>query len=336
MNLISPIRSKRKGSEEGYVLLGVLILLAIFVIVMAVSAPKVAQEIQRDRELETMERGRQYIRAVQLYYRKFQAYPPNIDALVKTNETRFLRKKYLDPLTGKDDWKPIMYCQNKAPIAMGFFGQPLGPASGCGLIAGTGPSGGNGVQGGNSIFGQNGSGSTNLTSPTGTSPTSTGLFNSSSGTSASPSPTITNGPPPTVDGQSGTTSPTSPTSGATGSTSSSGSSTSGGGLFGDNQQQTFGGGGIIGVSPPSDKKSLLIYKKKDHYNQWEFTYGPQMEMQGGMSGGNAGSIGTPMGGAGNGIGTTMPGGISPTSPTSGSGSTPIQTPPTTSPVSPQQ
>ena len=67
------------------------------------------------------------------------AYPPSIDALVQTNNIRFLRKKYVDPMTGKDDWKPILFGQNKAPTAMGFFGQPLAGTT----IAGTGPGGGN-------------------------------------------------------------------------------------------------------------------------------------------------------------------------------------------------
>ena len=105
--------------------------------------PASPASIQRDREVETFHRGMQYRRAVQLYYRKFHAYPPNADALVKTNEIRFLRKKYIDPMTGKADWKPVMYGQNKTPTAMGFFGQPLsGNAT---TIAGVGPSGGNGL-----------------------------------------------------------------------------------------------------------------------------------------------------------------------------------------------
>ena len=109
MQSIPPIR-RLKPSESGYILISVMILLAVLLIAMAVAAPKVAESIQRDRELETMQRGKQYIRAIKLYYKKFHAYPPSLDALVKTNEIRFLRKKYLDPMTGKDDWKPIMFC----------------------------------------------------------------------------------------------------------------------------------------------------------------------------------------------------------------------------------
>src|SRR5258706_4672640 len=139
MSNISPTR-RRKPSEQGYMLISVMILLAVFLIALTVGVPKVAESIQRDREVETMQRGKQYIRAIQLYYKKFHAYPPNMDALVKTNEIRFLRKKSIDPVTGKDDWKPIMYCQTKTPMAMGFFGQPLA-GSGCGALAGIGPGG---------------------------------------------------------------------------------------------------------------------------------------------------------------------------------------------------
>src|SRR5580704_2606136 len=139
-HLPSP-RSSRRPSEDGYMMIAVMFMLAVIVIALAAAAPKVKEEIQRDREVETMQRGKQYIRAVQLYYRKFHAYPPNMDALVKTQEIRFLRKKYIDPTTGKDEWKPIQFGQNKAPTAMGFFGQPLGGSS----IAGIGPGGGAGL-----------------------------------------------------------------------------------------------------------------------------------------------------------------------------------------------
>src|SRR5206468_8811161 len=154
MQHLSPIR-RRKPAEDGYILISVMILLAILLIALSVGVPKVAESIQRDREVETMHRGKQYRRAIQLYYRKFHAYPPNLDALVKSNEIRFLRKKYIDPMTGKDDWKPIMYCQNKTPMAMGFFGQPMG-GTGCGALAGIGPGGGSGIAGASSLTGSSG------------------------------------------------------------------------------------------------------------------------------------------------------------------------------------
>ena len=281
MQTPSPIR-RRNISENGYMLISVMILLAIFLIAMAVGVPKVAESIQRDRELETMHRGKQYIRAIQLYYRKFQAYPPNLDALVKTNEIRFLRKKYIDPMTGKDDWKPIMYCQNKTPLAMGFFGQPLGGA-GCGALAGIGPAGGPGLGGTNGLAGtNNGPGGTSLTNTGGsTSSIGGGLFsNTGSGGAGAGAGTTGTG----TDGSSGT--------GAVDANgnpiNNTGSPLSTG--------QTFGGGGIVGVEPVSPKQSILIYKKKNHYNEWEFLYSRLMDQQM-VGGGNTGTIGQPANGA---------------------------------------
>src|ERR1700677_1929866 len=133
----SEARCRRSTAENGYVLVAVMFMLAILVLGMAVAVPRIKQDLQRDREVEAMHRGKQYIRAVQLYYRKFNAYPPNLDALVMTNDVPFLRKKYVDTITGKDDWAPIHLGQNKVPTVMGFFGQPLAISS----MPGTAPSG---------------------------------------------------------------------------------------------------------------------------------------------------------------------------------------------------
>ncbi len=56
----------------------------------------------------------------------------------------------------------------------------------------------------------------------------------------------------------------------------------------------FGGGGIIGFSPNSPKESILVYKKKKHYNEWEFVYDPLADQMV-VGGGNAGTIGAPVG-----------------------------------------
>lgn len=276
----SPKPLRRKPSEDGYLLIAVMFLLFLLILSLSVAAPRLARDIQRDHDVETMERGKQYIRAVQLYYRKFHAYPPSVDALVKTNEIRFLRKKYVDPATGKDDWKPIMFGQNKVPIAIGFFGQPLATGS---SIAGIGPSGGNGING------------VNGSSPTG------GAFNSNAGTggsifdtngassSASSTGTDAAGGPGTgtTSGATGST-----TTGSTGGTDANGNPASGTGTgIGGQTGQTFGGAGIIGFEPGASKQSILIWKKKNHYNEWEFTYDPIMEMKT-VGGGNPG-IGQP-------------------------------------------
>ena len=121
-------------AEGGFVLLAAIFLCILLLISVAVAAPKMARSIQRDKELETIHRGEQYRRALQLYYRKFNNYPTSIDQLVETNQMRFLRKKYTDPLTGKPDWKPVLFGQAHVR-PLGFFGQPLMAMAG---IAGVG------------------------------------------------------------------------------------------------------------------------------------------------------------------------------------------------------
>jgi type II secretory pathway pseudopilin PulG len=225
-------------------------MIALLIISMAVALPKVAADIQRDRELETYHRGMQYRRAIQLYFKKFQRYPPNIEALTKTNEIRFLRKKYIDPTTGKDDWKPVLFGQNKTPMAMGFFGQPLsGFGFGGGVLPGTGPAGGNGIGAASTIGSTNtmGGGSSGSTNTIGGATTT----NPTSGTDANGNPT---------DPNAGTNVGT-----------ATGANPLGGQVFG-------GGAGIIGVSPASEKESIYVYKKKNHYNEWEFLYSPQSDM----------------------------------------------------------
>jgi hypothetical protein len=206
-----------------------------------------AKQIQVDRERENMRRGLQYRRSIQLYYRKFHAYPPNLEALVKTNNIRFLRKKYVDLSTNKDEWKPILFGQNKVPVAMGFFGEAMKGTT----LAGTGPTGGN-------------------------SPTQTGATNGN--------PTASN-----------------PDPGASSGSSAFGSSSSSSG-FGSGQ--TFGGAGIIGFEPRGTRQSILIYKKKNHYNEWEFTYDPISDQK--MMSNNTGNIGTSAASTSNAIGSPTP------------------------------
>ncbi len=283
-------------------LIAALVLVAMIFIALAVAAPKIAVELQRDKEDELMHRGLQYARAIRLYYKKFGRYPASIDQLEKTNEIRFLRKRYRDPVTGKDEWHLIHYGEAKVKPT-GLFGQPLA-ASGLGTaaaamtngIGSNGAIGGAGMNNSSAFGGQSGSSSSAFgssgiggNSASGSSGNSGSAFNSGTPT---PTPTA-----PTTDPGTGATATTGATgvtgvTGATGTTGTTGTTTGGSttgegspSAFGtpaggtsNGQNQTFGGGGIVGVSSTSLKKSIREFKKQKHYNEWEFVYDPQLDM----------------------------------------------------------
>jgi hypothetical protein len=93
--------------ESGFALLFIYAMAATVAITLLMELPRVAFEAQRDKEQLLIDRGEQYSRAVNLYVRKFNKYPADFDALQNTQNLRFLRHKYLDPMTGKDDWRII-------------------------------------------------------------------------------------------------------------------------------------------------------------------------------------------------------------------------------------
>jgi hypothetical protein len=97
----------RKRHESGYAILMVFLLAATIAISLYEVAPRVAFESQRDKEQLLVDRGEQYKRAIQLYYRKFRRYPVKMEDLDNTQNIRFLRQHYVDPMTGKNEWRLI-------------------------------------------------------------------------------------------------------------------------------------------------------------------------------------------------------------------------------------
>ncbi len=293
------------NKESGFILLAVIFMVALILIALAVAAPRIAKSIQRDKEEELIHRGLQYRQAIKLYYRKFGRYPSSIDQLVNSNNIRFLRKRYLDPMTGKDDWKVVRFGQAHVK-AMGLFGQPIsnsGTAGSSVLGGGIGQTSGfGGLQQGPSSPFSNGAG-TSSSSSINSSSSDNGSAGSSDGSSTS--------------GTGGTPGPSSGNSGL-------GSSSSG---FG-NTNQTFGGTPIVGVAIPVEKASIKEYKQQKHYNEWEFVYDPLEDMQrANFFGGTTNVNGT------NGTGTNTPGTSSPFS--SGPGTSTPTSPTGSSPTSPQ-
>ena len=89
----------RRQRDGGYLLLAILLMMALMIIAATIVAPRVVQQIKRDREEEMIHRGTEYARAIKKYYKKFGSYPSTLEQLDTTNQIRFLRKRYKDPLT---------------------------------------------------------------------------------------------------------------------------------------------------------------------------------------------------------------------------------------------
>jgi len=114
---------KRDRSEQGYVLLGIAIGLVIMGIFMAAAVPAWEYVIQREKEEELLWRGRQYVKALERYQRKYPgAFPASVDALV---EEKFLRKAYEDPMSGEGEWRILR--QNSPELQGPVPGGPQGP-----------------------------------------------------------------------------------------------------------------------------------------------------------------------------------------------------------------
>ena len=97
----------RRESQQGFALLLVFLMAAIIALMLYQQLPRVAFESEREKEQLLIDRGEQYTRAIQLYYiANNRQYPTSIDDLEK-REKRFLRRRYVDPFTGKDEWRII-------------------------------------------------------------------------------------------------------------------------------------------------------------------------------------------------------------------------------------
>src|SRR6202451_4620714 len=105
MKLFTPSRqssSPPRPNQRGYVLITLILFVALLAIALTALAPLMTQQIKRDREEELIHRGTQYSRAIKHYMKKFNTYPTTIEALETSNNVHYLRKRYKDPITGKD------------------------------------------------------------------------------------------------------------------------------------------------------------------------------------------------------------------------------------------
>ena len=86
--------------EQGYAMAALLVGISVMSVLMSMALPVWSHMAKREKEEELIWRGKQYVRAITLFQRKFaNTYPPTVDVLV---DQRFLRKKYKDPITNED------------------------------------------------------------------------------------------------------------------------------------------------------------------------------------------------------------------------------------------
>jgi type II secretory pathway pseudopilin PulG len=249
------------SSEQGFMLLGLIVVIALVLIALSVAASKEAFTLRREREEESAHRANQYVRAIQLYYKKFGHYPGSIEQLENTNNIRFLRQRYVDPLTGKADYRLIPVGQNQTTVK-GFFGEPLAgiASAGLGAAAGMQSNGIGGAAGANGAFGASGAfGPTGATGAAGSTNASgsSGAFGGSSGS---------------FGGSSGSFGDS---SGAFGGSSGLGSaagmqSPAGMGLPGST-------GPFMGVGSSATGNSIITPNEQTTYQTWEFLYDPRIE-----------------------------------------------------------
>src|SRR5664279_884601 len=122
--VLSEISPQRRRRDSGAMLLAVLFMMAIMVIVAMAVAPAFLQQAKRDREEEMIHRGTEYARAIKKYYKKFGRYPANLEQLDNTNQMRFLRRRYKDPLAKDGQWKLLRATDIQALAGGGAFGVP--------------------------------------------------------------------------------------------------------------------------------------------------------------------------------------------------------------------
>jgi hypothetical protein len=261
-------------------LLTLLFLVTVLVVGFTVLLPTFTFQMKRDQEQELIHRGVQYSRAIRAYYKKFGRYPTRLEDLDNTNNLRFLRKRYKDPINQKD-FKLLHLGDQGVTLSGGIAG---------GMIPGATPAGAVNGQNGSGL---NGSGSLFNSSPGGSSFNSGGFSNSGSngvnpnGVFAQSSPGGLGANSNSGTGQTGTTSSSSSgsdssqnanqtVSQAPGTTTAAGDATSSG-------QQVIAAGPIVGVESISKKDSIREFNHKKKYNEWQFVYDPTLDRGGLLS-----------------------------------------------------
>jgi hypothetical protein len=282
--------ARRPAKQDGYAILLVAFMTTLLLLTAIVAAPSVRTERRREQEEEMIWRGKQYVHAIKLYYRKNGRFPTNVDDLTKpkNGSLRYLRQEYKDPMNKEDGkWRFIYVGPSGQLIGSTKPQQTIQMSGGANVGTPAGQAGFGSMQQGQgnsqSAFGGGSFGSTNNNS---NSSFGNSSFGSQGGFGAqNPNGNNGNGQQ-NPNGTTGTTQNQDPNA----PQSSNASGFGNGNATTDVDTSSFVGGNIIGIGSKANHKSVIVYEKATDYHQFEFIWDPSKDTMG-------------MGGTGTGVGT---------------------------------
>ena len=119
---------KIPNNQKGFTYIGLLFIVALLGISLALAGTLWSFAQKREKERELIFIGNQFRQAIGLYYEKspgyIKTYPPTLEKLLEDDRyvslQRYLRRIYVDPMTGQPDWGVVIAPQGGV---MGVYSQ---------------------------------------------------------------------------------------------------------------------------------------------------------------------------------------------------------------------
>jgi len=243
-------------------------------ILLTISVPSHIMQAKREQEKELIFRGEEYTRAIQKFQRTLNLLPTSVDELLSSNGTRFLRKAYVDPISGEEFRIIILNSDGTLTGSNVYPTMSQVPTT------------------------------TSVRAPAPAAPAPAGA-GTSNGTLATTNP-FSSGPGASLGGAGGGglggaggglggagTGLTGGTPGATGNRPAGGGAVPATSAQPQPQQQATPLQGIVGVGSKAKGTGVMIWDKQEQYSNWEFIAVLQQRTNPGAGGGAPGGGGNP-------------------------------------------